>query len=171
VAAEYLGRSPHRARVLRLTLELGMGRRAPRLREIMKHGARYSHSGGWRSCRKTTPTVAHAFDVSFAELDEKQFPDTPLVLNANFRQRAIVNHDVHEIFASSPRSLVYVNYRKCYRSKGMSNKSINLVVLDHRTFEELRTHSSSSSGATQRQAPFDSIQRPRASHRWEKDFV
>ena len=57
--------------------------------------------------------IALAFDLSFAELNEKQFPDMAPALNSNFQQRMIFDHDIYAIFASSPGSLVYANNPKC----------------------------------------------------------
>ena len=60
----------------------GLARRASRPGEIMK---------------QLLP-LHFAFDFSFADLNEKQFPDTAPALNSKFQQRAIFEHDIYEIF-------------------------------------------------------------------------
>ena len=52
-------------------------------------------------------------DASFAKPNEKQFPDTTPALTSKFQQRGIFDHDIYEIFASSPGSLVYIGAAKC----------------------------------------------------------
>jgi hypothetical protein len=55
---------------------------------------------------------ALAFNVSFAELNEKQIPDTAPALNSKFQQLVMFDHNIYEIFASSPGLLVYAQYPK-----------------------------------------------------------
>ena len=72
-AVEYLARRPHFTHLMQLTLELEW------------------HGRVWGNYQ-TTPTVALACDLSFAELNEKQFLSTAPWLNSNFQQGS--NHSI-----------------------------------------------------------------------------